>query len=468
MVIKMNQKLIETWFPVKEISRDAGIEMSYKSAPAYIRHAKELGISKINRDFFDPKIRNLHPWFARRPCSAARAVTLSSILTPNVEKDEFLEIIGWKDKKRAYIEHKHPPLLFYVEPKKELIRNLVGRDLSEFVICDPMAGGGTIPFESLRLGFRTIAVEYNPVAYIILKATLEYPAKFGKELGDRVRKEANMLLNFAEEKLNGFYPKDVEGYIFARGINCPKCEGPIPLISDSEIGSKQYIGFQFSSEKNFIPYISKIRTELPHIRAGEVLCPYCGNKIKKLEAYKIWTEKHLKILEDLIVGKYDEGEILSTHIICIRQTKKKYSIANEEDLMAFLNACKQLSDISGEVQRYLPMDEIPIENDVFNPVKRYGVRSWYQLFNPRQLLSIALLIKYVNERIETLDPSDHIGKSAMIYLALAISRVIDYNSIVTTWKKGTIRDTVGQYARNRKVSYAESYCEAIVPRRNLK
>ncbi len=48
----MNKKLIEQWFPVKEISRDAGIEMAYKSAPAYIKHARELGVSgNIARDF---------------------------------------------------------------------------------------------------------------------------------------------------------------------------------------------------------------------------------------------------------------------------------------------------------------------------------------------------------------------------------------------------------------------------------
>jgi len=50
-----------------------------------------------------------------------------------------------------------------------------------------MAGGGSIPLESLRLGFHTIAAEYNPVAYLILKATLEYPAKFGMKLYHEVK-----------------------------------------------------------------------------------------------------------------------------------------------------------------------------------------------------------------------------------------------------------------------------------------
>ena len=46
-------------------------------------------------------------------------------------------------------------------------------------MLDPFAGGGSIPFESLRYGFTTIANDLNPVAATILKATLDYPAWFG-------------------------------------------------------------------------------------------------------------------------------------------------------------------------------------------------------------------------------------------------------------------------------------------------
>ena len=36
-------------------------------------------------------------------------------------------------------------------------------------IIDPMAGGGSIPLESARVGFETLANEYNPVACSVLK-----------------------------------------------------------------------------------------------------------------------------------------------------------------------------------------------------------------------------------------------------------------------------------------------------------
>ena len=467
----MKKKLIEKWFPVKEISRDAGIEMSYKSVPAYIKHARELGIEEnTGRDFFDPKIRNLHPWFARRPCSASRAINLSAVLE-DVSPEVFLDILGWNDKK-SVLEKKYPPLLVYTDAKRSKIRELLrkeGKNLDKIVICDPMAGGGAIPFESLRLGIKTIAMDYNPVAYVILKATLEFPAKYGSKLAERVKEESELLISFAEEKLRTFYPEGSEGYIIARGIRCNSCSGVIPLVNSPEITSKQFLLFLFNkTKKDFKVLLSKKKTELPFVKRGKVVCPYCGKEIKKEEAYRIWTKSHTKILENLLNGRVDNEEILKTHIILVRQTKNGYKIANSEDFRAFLESCRALSMLSSELRRFLPKSEIPEENEVFSPTKRYGIKYWYQLFNPRQLLSIAYLSSYVHNRIQEIPKEDLIGKSAMLYLALGINRIVDYNSILTTWKKGTIRDTLGQYARNRKISYSDAYCEAIVPERNIK
>ena len=50
-------------------------------------------------------------------------------------------------------------------------------------VIDPMAGGGSIPLEAARLGFRSLANEYNPVACSVLEATVDYPFRFGQTLG---------------------------------------------------------------------------------------------------------------------------------------------------------------------------------------------------------------------------------------------------------------------------------------------
>lgn len=50
-------------------------------------------------------------------------------------------------------------------------------------VLDSFAGGGAIPLEAMRLGCEATAVDINPVAWFILKCTLDYPRRLaGKTL----------------------------------------------------------------------------------------------------------------------------------------------------------------------------------------------------------------------------------------------------------------------------------------------
>ena len=48
--------LIEKWFPVNVISRDAATEMSFKPRPAYYARCKELGLKCKGKGFYDPRL----------------------------------------------------------------------------------------------------------------------------------------------------------------------------------------------------------------------------------------------------------------------------------------------------------------------------------------------------------------------------------------------------------------------------
>jgi adenine-specific DNA methylase len=67
-------------------------------------------------------------------------------------------------------------------------------------VLDPFAGGGAIPLEAMRLGCETTAVDINPVAWFILKCTLEYPQK----LAGKTYPLPNFILG-NEEFMNVFY-----------------------------------------------------------------------------------------------------------------------------------------------------------------------------------------------------------------------------------------------------------------------
>ena len=152
------------------------------------------------------------------------------------------------------------------------------------VVLDPFAGGGSIPLEAGRLGCQSVANDYNPVAYLILRATCEFPQKYGKPgerkfpIGDLegsvnrkpqiemwesesskpksktrrvkydihsvpnvlvhdVEKWANWILERAFQKIGHLYPpgkdgKPVIGYLWARTAPCsnPSCGADIPLL----------------------------------------------------------------------------------------------------------------------------------------------------------------------------------------------------------------------------------------------
>lgn len=123
----------------------------------------------------------LHVWWARRPLTVSRAAVLASLLPADFPRDVFERLLGFGKPGSELVETRRLMDLDYkVEGGfncdrafKHVIRDtdLVKAHQSasklwgaEITVIDPMAGGGSIPLESARLGFHTLANEYNPVA----------------------------------------------------------------------------------------------------------------------------------------------------------------------------------------------------------------------------------------------------------------------------------------------------------------
>src|SRR5688572_2304012 len=171
-------RLIEHAFPLKQASLDSVHEKN-------VRHGH---------------ISTLHIWPARRPLAASRAALIATLLpdpgTPE-KRRELCEKIGGRVVKK--IERKKMPNGQVVDRVKEETEGGIlhwgqetanAADLEWFrqeirktyggrapKVLDPFAGGGAIPLEAMRLGCEATAVDINPVAWFILKCTLEYPQK---------------------------------------------------------------------------------------------------------------------------------------------------------------------------------------------------------------------------------------------------------------------------------------------------
>jgi adenine-specific DNA methylase len=139
-------------------------------------------------------ISTLHIWPARRPLAAARSALIATLLPDpgtEAERKKLLKKIGGEVKRTTtrsgkVKEETEGGVLHWkrednpaMDDFREQIREAFGGRAPK--VLDPFAGGGAIPLEAMRLGCDTTAIDLNPVAWFILKCTLEYPQKLAGE-----------------------------------------------------------------------------------------------------------------------------------------------------------------------------------------------------------------------------------------------------------------------------------------------
>ena len=196
-------RLIEATFPLEQVSIDSVHEKN-------VRHGH---------------ISTLHIWPARRPLAACRAALIATLLPDPSDAEERKEIYrrlagevvetiktetrGGRTVERRKRETRGGILHWGREDGADLdwfrarIREAYGGRAPK--VLDPFAGGGAIPLEAMRLGCETTAVDINPVAWFILKCTLDYPRRLAGAtlpLPDFVRGDRNFMEAFL--KARGF------------------------------------------------------------------------------------------------------------------------------------------------------------------------------------------------------------------------------------------------------------------------
>lgn len=227
----MNDKrLIEVAFPLEQVSLDSVHEKS-------VRHGH---------------ISTLHIWPARRPLAACRAALIAT-LTPDPDdprdRQEFYErmagrvvetvkekrvdgrlVAGRKRETQGGILHWKREQRTDVDWFRARIRDAYDGRAPK--VLDPFAGGGAIPLEAMRLGCEATAVDVNPVAWFILKCTLDYPRRLvgqSKTLPEFAARDRGFMASFLKAK--GFKGRGLRSELAKFGLG-DMGEAPPKLFHD--------------------------------------------------------------------------------------------------------------------------------------------------------------------------------------------------------------------------------------------
>ena len=519
------ERLIEQWLPINEISVEA-----IREGGALAGH---------------PPVNQLHVWWARRPLIASRAAVAASMLPVDADRETFIlslgtspEVVrarnrmdaikaegGWSDvsfpNKRAFL---HNP---------EFLTD--GGD-SAPIVLDVTAGGGSIPFEAGRLGFRTIANELNPVACLILRATCEWPQTFGRKLLEDYQEVSQKFLSRVSKKLDGAYPEEpqpdcaggncphpqrhrctencsdqdscshskfglkshagvraqrfAQTYLWARTVKCPACDGVIPLSPNWRLDNKgtgiqlesngQECRFRIVHDRRTCPDCRKSNPKKPCNTAtlhpdGEAsegttsralaicLHPHCGTTTpkgylaKEAKADRMGHQLYAVIYRDSWTEKTKAGKDKKRPT-----TFRGFSeVGDARDNGVFIESELARLGTQWSVDNVLPSEEVPVGND--RRPHTYGMETWVKMFNPRQQLAHGHSVQAYRQCIEedqVAEKLDTCRKAAWAYVALAIDKMINRNSLLCMWDSGT--DKVAQTFATHDFSFKWSYAEMAI------
>ena len=434
-----NKRFIEASFPVKEVSIESAREKN-------IRHGH---------------ISTLHIWWARRPLASSRATAYAALI-PAPEND-----VEW-DKRRQFIidfskwENSLNPVLIE-KAREDILEANGGKPLK---VLDPFAGGGAIPLEALRLGCETYAGEYNPVAVLILKCTLEYPQKYGKvskedekwEELERENRSKNPLLEDVKEWGNGvlaeakkeigrFYPKENDGsipvgYIWARTIPCqnPSCNAEIPLMRQFWLAKKE------NKRVTLKPFVNngKVEFEIVEnpdfdptkgtVKGAVARCLVCGSTVDANTTRKLFQE-----------GKASQ-RMIATVLHHPKKKGKTYRVATGKDLEVFREAEKYLEEKRTKLKEEWGIDPVPDEGLVRTggnqiAVLHYGMYKFGDLFNTRQKLALIIFVEKVREAYKKMIENgcdEEYAKAVVTYLGLGIDRLSTHLCSLVRWRSNAI------------------------------
>lgn len=452
--------LIEDWFPIETV----GCE-SMRDASAAQK----------------PPLNRLHVWWARRPLTASRAAMLASALPAwsdtvarfgrkkglfSSEQEyrrwyvKLCGIYGNPVAARARLTRARAAgqwipnpythdRAFTVNPVPEtldvlgaLLRSTWGK--RRLSLLDPFAGGGSIPFEALRYGFDTRAVELNPVAGAILRGTLDHPFGFGPSLTGDLRRYGAELSKGLKDRMRPFFSVIEEdarvvglAYLWARTVRCPYTGKPIPLAPNWWLQRSGSTGL--AAQPIFDANASTARFKVVQVDGiGPDGFDPANGTVRRGSGRSPWAADQA-VSGDYIKAEAQGGRMGSQlYCVAVKKTRGGFDFRppTEADRNAVAHAEEELARrLPGwDARGWVPTEQIPTGNKTDEPL-RYGMPTWADMFSPRQLLALCSCVEALHELVPAIEkelPRDR-AKAVVTYLGMVLSKAVNYNSYLASW-----------------------------------
>ncbi|MCX5673912.1 MAG: DUF1156 domain-containing protein [Planctomycetota bacterium] len=461
-----------------------------------------------------PPDKRLHVWWARRPLCVSRAAVLGSLLPADFPRETFERLLGFwgtsnqivqaqnrlewvreaqqREAQIARIANPHGERAFKavlkhrdLEAAHKAAEKIWGKEIT---VIDPMAGGGSIPLESARLGFHTLANEYNPVACSILEATVDYPFRFGEELATITRKWGRVLRERFNERMAKFYPSTGYipplCYIFARTVPDPDYQDAAddetlkwhtPLVPDwhllkpanhSECGPNCLLAVPQADKAKGTWRIGAIRQggrgagqlrepPRPTYSKGKGVSLFSGRMVDGR-----WNGN--QIPADYIKAMAQQGRMKNALYAVALKTPQglKFQPPEKADLDALAAAAKELARLrpGWEKANIIPTEEYPEGTSDERP-RLYGMPRWADMFAPRQLLAMGVLLEELRKlRPEILKAEGKDSGEAVVHLlAFALDKFGNHNCQLNRWEstRGVVKGKMDRHDYAFKPAFAE-------------
>ena len=455
-VTEYKRKLIEVALPLEAINKESAREKS-------IRHGHPS---------------TLHLWWARRPLATCRAVLFASLVDdPSAHPREFpTEADQDAERQRLFAiiedlvkwENSNNPRVL-AAARAEIARSCNGNAPP---VLDPFCGGGSIPLEAQRLGLKVYASDLNPVAVLITKVLVDIPARFAgrrpvnpaarlsplgqwtgsQGLAEDVSHYGGWLRDEAARRIGHLYPKvklprehgggeaAVIAWLWARTVRCPNpaCGRMTPLLSSFVLSSKPgrttYLvprvdgtEITFSLSATIPSRLGDPTKGFKRGMSGIFACAVCGT---------VTTRDY--VAAEGIAGRLGR---VPTAIVAEGHRSRVYMPPDAASIPAVTRP--QVGGLD------VPLAANP--RDLW--CRNFGLLTFDQLFTDRQLVALTTFSDLVNEARQHVfadavmagmrpdgagvaadgSQADAYADSVATYLALAVSRLADYASTLTTW-----------------------------------